>query len=267
MPLLSMACPTPQYLSIPLSILAMEAPSLNAKVLLADVISMYQSTGKVYASDGFYAERYNASRRSIQEAMKWLDDNDYVARETDYTSPTNRRLIPSQKALSLLGEDTQNPRTPYAESADLGTQNLPPPYADSADNKNSLIEQFNNTLSSADAPGVSEQKGKKAKPSKDEQLGFEVFWSAYDKKADRAKCERKWSALSAKVRSTILAHVPLYVAATPEKKYRKDPYTYLNGQNWQDEELPVTAAKPTAALPTATPVAEKIKSQRQTIRL
>jgi hypothetical protein len=33
-------------------------------------------------------------------------------------------------------------------------------------------------------------------------------------------------------------HIPLYVAATPDKKYRKNPYTYLNSRMWEDEELP-----------------------------
>jgi hypothetical protein len=140
---------TAPYLCIPNTILAMNAPSLNAKVLLADVIGMYNNMSKVYASDGSYATRYNISPRSVGDAMKWLDDTGYIERVTDYSVPTNRVLIPTKKALALYGEGQQNLQTPSAEfaegaanSADPPLQNPQTPSANSADNKNSLKEQI-----------------------------------------------------------------------------------------------------------------------------
>ena len=67
---------------------------------------------------------------------------------------------------------------------------------------------------------------------------FDDFWNAYDKKTDRAACEKKWNALKSSEQEAILKHVPMYVAATPDKKYRKNPQTYLNGRTWEDEDLP-----------------------------
>ena len=67
---------------------------------------------------------------------------------------------------------------------------------------------------------------------------FELFWEAYGKKIDRSKCERKFNNLSKAERAAILAHVPEYVASTPNVQYRKNPFTYLNGKCWLDEHLP-----------------------------
>lgn len=35
----------------------------------------------------------------------------------------------------------------------------------------------------------------------------------------------------------IFATLPNYIAATPDKQYRKNPDTYLNNKSWQDEIL------------------------------
>lgn len=284
-----MLSPTPHYLCIPLSILAMEAPSLNAKVLLADVISMYQSTGKVFASDDHYAERYSVSKRSIGDAMKWLEEAGWITREIDHSARTKRAVVPTRKAVNLFKKSMQNLHEVPAKSASSprkicknSLQNLHGVLAESADYNNSLIKQINNTLSGATAPSASASNSAVASPASTpkpsnqlpaesaeaDRLSFEAFWQAYDKKADRVKCQRKWATLSPNVREAILTHVPRYVAATPEKKFRKDPYTYLNGQNWQDEELPSTRTQPSSSTtPPPASLANKLRTQRQAMPL
>ena len=64
---------------------------------------------------------------------------------------------------------------------------------------------------------------------------FEKFWKMYDKKVDRAKCEKKFNKLKAIEIENIYKTLPNYVKSTPDKKYRKNPLTYLNGKCWQDE--------------------------------
>jgi hypothetical protein len=70
------------------------------------------------------------------------------------------------------------------------------------------------------------------------KIEFDVFWDSYGKKEDRKKCETKWDRFSEAEKQKILNHVPKYVEATPEVKYRKNPYTYLNANSWLDEDLP-----------------------------
>jgi len=68
---------------------------------------------------------------------------------------------------------------------------------------------------------------------------FDDWWTLYGKKADRAKCEAKWSRLDQPTREAIMQHTRLYVTQGrgADKQYRRDPATYLNNQNWNDEEL------------------------------
>jgi len=64
---------------------------------------------------------------------------------------------------------------------------------------------------------------------------FDEFWNYYDKKNKRESCEKKFSRLSEKEKELIWGHVPKYVKSTPEKQYRMNPETYLNGKCWNDE--------------------------------
>lgn len=64
---------------------------------------------------------------------------------------------------------------------------------------------------------------------------FDEFWNDYDKRKEKKKCERKWERISEKDKEVIKERLPLYVESTPDKTYRKNPYTWLNGQCWEDE--------------------------------
>lgn len=64
---------------------------------------------------------------------------------------------------------------------------------------------------------------------------FNDFWELYDKKEDRPKCEKKWNTINQGAREKIMEHLALYIRATPDKQYRKNPLTYLNNQSWNNE--------------------------------
>ena len=67
-------------------------------------------------------------------------------------------------------------------------------------------------------------------------IEFSDFWNLYDyKKGNKIKIENKWLSLKDDERTAIMDHLPLYVASTPDKQWRKHPYTYLNNQGWEDE--------------------------------
>jgi hypothetical protein len=65
---------------------------------------------------------------------------------------------------------------------------------------------------------------------------FEKFWDLYEKKVgDKEKIRKKWELLAEKDIEKIFWHVPLYKKTTPDKKFRKDPSTYINNKAWNDE--------------------------------
>lgn len=72
---------------------------------------------------------------------------------------------------------------------------------------------------------------------KEGDISFDTFWDLYDKKEDRLKCEKKWGSIAKRERERILEVLPAYIISKPDKKFRKNPLTWLNGKCWQDEIL------------------------------
>lgn len=65
---------------------------------------------------------------------------------------------------------------------------------------------------------------------------FEHFWDDYDKKVgDKQKLRKKWAKIPDKDKIRIRDYIPRYKAAQPDKKYRKNPETFLNNKSWNDE--------------------------------
>lgn len=64
---------------------------------------------------------------------------------------------------------------------------------------------------------------------------FQKFWDLYDKKHDLPKCKDKFCKLSEQEQNRILEVVCMYVAKTPDKQFRKNPLTWLNGKCWLDD--------------------------------
>ena len=69
---------------------------------------------------------------------------------------------------------------------------------------------------------------------------FESFWSMYDKKIDRKKCETKYAYIKESERVKIMQKLPEYIQSTPNPAFRKHPLTWLNGACWNDETIPNT---------------------------
>lgn len=64
---------------------------------------------------------------------------------------------------------------------------------------------------------------------------FNVFWNLYDKKTGKDKCITKWYKLTTEEKAEILSKLPDYLLNIKDKKYQKDPLTWLNGKHWEDE--------------------------------
>ena len=84
------------------------------------------------------------------------------------------------------------------------------------------------------------KKKEKARCQKNDSLhSFKTWWDKYNKKTGKEKALNKWGRLKEKDKLKCLEVVEKYVRITPDKKFRKNPITYLNGSHWQDEiEIP-----------------------------
>ena len=75
--------------------------------------------------------------------------------------------------------------------------------------------------------------------------GFDEFWTIFDKKVEKPQAEKSWKRIkpSIELQLTIYAAARKYVQSTPEKKYCKNPSTWLNNQCWNDEVVTETQQK------------------------
>ena len=64
---------------------------------------------------------------------------------------------------------------------------------------------------------------------------FEEFWNAYDKKTSKERCQSLWKKMSKEKKENAIKYIKGYKKAQPDKKYRKNPDTYLRNESWNDE--------------------------------
>jgi hypothetical protein len=68
-----------------------------------------------------------------------------------------------------------------------------------------------------------------------DELSFESVWAMYERKGNKKTSKRKWDGLPKKSKVLAAAHIPRYVAATPEIQYRKNFEAYINQEAWNDQ--------------------------------
>jgi hypothetical protein len=64
---------------------------------------------------------------------------------------------------------------------------------------------------------------------------FDEFWDLYGKKVDTKKCKAKFNKLTKAEVDALFGKLSDYIKSTPDKQYRKNPVTWLNGKCWNDE--------------------------------
>jgi hypothetical protein len=67
---------------------------------------------------------------------------------------------------------------------------------------------------------------------------FSQWWALYQKGIKEDHCRVLWIQLTDSDRLKALDHTPRYVAATPQKQYRKNPENYLDEKVFNDEIIP-----------------------------
>lgn len=218
--------------------------SIQEKALLAKIHGFKEC----FASNGYLADFLGLSVTRVKALIKSLDDKGYITRKEERQGQmtVKRTLhVVEAKYFGVIEHGPENGPTPAHKQAD--------PQPENGHHSNTVLEVQNNNTAFAsgdagvqelelneplntDRPGLKENGSSAA--DKVINIPFDDWWTIYGKKVDRKKCERKWNKLSNKTRLAIIEHTPKYVRATPETEYRKNPYTYLNSETWNDEQLP-----------------------------
>jgi hypothetical protein len=164
--------------------------------------------GQLWTSIGNLAKEIGLSEKQIRNSLKKLERTNEISIKgaSKGTMITVCKYDSYQDTKEDKGEQTGNPKANEGQAK--GEQGATNNNDNNTNNDNNRNKQDN--------------------------YDFTLFWDAYNKKNDRAACELKWSKLKDSNKELIMQHVPKYVKQTPEKKYRKNPLTYLNKQTWLD---------------------------------
>jgi DNA-binding transcriptional MerR regulator len=84
---------------------------------------------------------------------------------------------------------------------------------------------------------INKQSTTNKNDKKEKKILFDEFWTLYSKSVDKQKCLDKFEKLSDEEIKSIFETLPSYIIQTPDKTYRKNPLTYLNGKCWNDIDL------------------------------
>jgi hypothetical protein len=144
------------------------------------------------------------TEQKIRTSLKLLKNTDFLT-----VNPTNKYSI-----ITIVNWDTYQSSQPAAN------------------------QQPSQVLTSSQPAANHKQECKEEIKKEETQDDFDIFWNMYAKKKDTAKCKAKWKKLSPSDKDEIFKTLGLYLESTPDKQYRKNPLTYLNGEIWKDDFTP-----------------------------
>lgn len=99
-----------------------------------------------------------------------------------------------------------------------------------------LLSHFNDLPKSEISKKISELTKHDLNDENIINIPFDDFWDLYDKKVgEKEKLKNKWNKLKDSERELIIKFIPEYKKSQPDKKYRKNPDTFLNQKSWNDE--------------------------------
>jgi len=161
-------------------------------------------TGQVARSEVELADRWKWSRTKVRKFINDLEKEQQVIRQK--SNVTQLLTIVNYEEYQKKEQQT-------------GQQK---------DSRKTAERQQKNTLK--------EEEEYKEEKEEDISYDFGEFWEDYEKKVgEKNKIEKKWKTLKEEERLLIKEHVKRYKLSTPDKKFRKNPETYLNNKSWLDE--------------------------------
>jgi DNA-binding MarR family transcriptional regulator len=228
--------------------------TMNARAVLAEIVSFHAATGLCDASDSHFAARLSISLDTVSRAVKELEAEGLVHKVTTRVEKIlYRTLAPKHEAIAEKaaanpypqnqGTGTRNLRVGYPQNQGTGTRNLPlgvpaksvgnTPYnipsnipvnpTPSADASEAREEKKMEGDSSAQLPAevleivppvARPPRAKPAKPGEPEH--FADFWQAWPKKEARADAVKAFAKLSPDDQAAAASRADTWLTARPD---------------------------------------------------
>jgi len=171
----------------------------SEKILFSEIVCLCNMNGKCHANNQYFMNLYGVSKVTISKRINRLVKTGHLKSVLEYHEGTKQV---KRRYLSILAH-------PMQDIFNRGVKDILKDNSNkSSINNTSLISGYS----------------------------FEEFWIDYDKKVgDKENIQKKFENISESNREKIKNHIPEYKQAQPEKKFRKNPSTYLNQKGWTDE--------------------------------
>jgi len=164
--------------------------------------------------------------RGDEAAMKTADKNrDFLSAKKGTEKDTKKvhKKVHEKAPVSHAGASRAE-----SESENIdNNSNIGGAGENEAKNKNVRKKPENTSVATIDGKPVIEVEG--------EGPLFTEFWEAYDKQVNMSEAQAYWDVLSVKDHEAIMAYIPQYIQAQPQKRFRKNPVTFLRNRAWEDE--------------------------------
>jgi len=193
---------TPSYFTIlPASVRYDKNLTDSEKILFSEIVALCNLNGQCHANNQYFVKLYGVSKVTISKRINRLVKTGHLKSVLIYREGSKEIL---NRYLSILSYPIkENFNTPIKE-----------------------ILMDNNTDSFSNNTSIISLDG----------YQFENFWIDYDKKVgDKERIQKKFEGLSEKIREEIRLHLPKYKDSQPEKKFRKNPETFINQKGWTHE--------------------------------
>ena len=169
-------------------------------------------------SNSFLQKNCNMSKNTVTKAIKDLEEAKLI-----YTRRVSRSATLFQINMNTVNEVYEDIMAKVEAKTDLSID---------------LSQQDTQHISQQEAPepqikALEEDVDNTATNTLNNE--FEVFWLMYDKNVGKELSQKVWNSLTQSEKEAIMLSLPRYVESTPDKVYRKNPLTYLNGKHWEDE--------------------------------
>ena len=197
------------FAPLPAKVLLDKKLSDKQKLLIALIANLMNERGYCFASNKYLGECLDCSESTIKDHLKKLEEMGILGRII--------KLKPNGDFdFRSLVINIEIPHIPQPENNTTPARNLANPSAEKL--AHNIIDNYTN------------------KKELIINISFGEWWDLYDKKVgDKTKLEKKWNSLSNEERQKAIDHTVLYKHSQLDKKFRKNPETYLNNKSFNDE--------------------------------
>jgi hypothetical protein len=207
---------------------------LHVRIVWITLLTLADADGLVEASVGGLSIQAQVTREQCQESIDLFLGPDDDSR--DGTTGERIEKVPGGWLVLNHGEYRERQTRAQVLAADRARKHR----AKKREALSVTLRDARHDLSPSEAEAEAEKKvrTRRSAPAIDLSL-FDLFWDAYDKKRSKANTLKAWKKIQPDntLASVIISQARVYVASTPDKKFRKDPATWLNQGCWEDEIL------------------------------